>query len=163
MRLYEENTRQGYGELVRSDAYWRWLVGAGGSQRIYVAINGPDKFELDESLAPIVGYAATQEGRIVEIMNDAGHPEAAVQLLGRACSDAIEKDFVRVRLDGPPAQPLHQLLVRAGGTYNYHEADQGLVFMANIFKPRRFLKLLAPELGGEPGKPDCRVPASWAC
>ena len=117
MRLYEENTQHGYGNLVRSDAYWRWLVGRGGNQRIYVAINGPDKIELDESLTPIVGYAATREGRIVEIMSAADHPEASVQLLARACGDAIEKDFLRVRLDAPPEQPLHQLLVQAGGEY----------------------------------------------
>ena len=49
MRLYEENTGESFGSLVRSDAYWRWLVGRGGNQRIYVAIDGPDKFELDES------------------------------------------------------------------------------------------------------------------
>jgi hypothetical protein len=145
-RLYDENTWQGFGDLVRTDAYWRWLSGAGGSQRILVAINGPDNFELDESLAPIVGYAVTQEGRILEITHAANHFEAAIQLLGRACSDAIEKDFVRVRLDAPPAQPLHQLLVQAGGSRCYHEADKGLVFMANIFKPRRFLKLIAEDL-----------------
>ena len=58
-----------------------------------------DKFELDESLSPIVGYAATREGRIVEIMCSAEHPEASIQLLARACGDAIEKDFFRVRLD----------------------------------------------------------------
>lgn len=146
MRLYEENVRDGYGNLERSPAYWRWLVSRGGNQRIYVAINGPDKIELDESLTPIVGYAATREGRIVEIMHAADHPEASVQLLGRACGDAIEKDFLRVRLDAPPRHPLHQLLVEAGGEYGYHEAEQGMVFMANIFKPRRFLKLISRDL-----------------
>ena len=147
MRLYEENTQNGHGNLVRSDAYWRWLVGRGGNQRIYVAINGPDKLELDETWAPIVGYAATREGRIVEIMSSADHPEASVQLLARACGDAIEKDFLRVRLDAPPTEPLHQLVVQAGGEFGHHEADQGMVYMANIFKPRRFLKLICHDLG----------------
>ena len=37
-----------------------------------------------------------EEGRIVEIKCSTEHPEAAIQLLGRACGDAIEKDFLRV-------------------------------------------------------------------
>ncbi len=147
MRLYEENTQHSFGSLVRSDAYWRWLVGRKGNERIYVAINGPDKMELDGSLAPIVGYAATREGRIVEIMSASDHPQAAVQLLSRACGDAIEKDFLRMRLDAPPAQPLHQVVAHAGGTFSHHEADQGMVYMANIFKPHRFLKLIHHDLG----------------
>ncbi len=146
MRLYQENMQSGHGNLVRSDSYWRWLVGRGGNQRVYVAIDGPDKIELDESLAPIVGYAATREGRIVEIMSSADHPEASVQLLARACGDAIEKDFVRVRLDAPPEHPLHQLLLQAGGEFGHHEADHGVVFMANILKPHRFLGSISRDL-----------------
>ncbi len=146
MRLYNENMDHGHGNLVRSDAYWRWLVSRGGNQRIYVAIDGPDKIELDASLAPIVGYAATREGRIVEIMSSPDHPEASVQLLARACGDAIEKDFFHVRLDAPSEQPMHQLLIRAGGEHGYHEADQGMVFMASIFKPRRFLGVISRDL-----------------
>ena len=79
-RLYDENTFRGYGSLVRTDAYWRWLVGRGGNKQVYVAINGRDKFELDESLSPIVGYAAAREGRIVELMCSAD-TEASIQLL----------------------------------------------------------------------------------
>ena len=93
MRLYEENTHNGYGNLIRADAYWRWLVSRGGNQRIYVAINGPDKFQLDESLTPIVGYAATREGRIVEIMSTGDHHEASVQLLRAPAAMPSKKTF----------------------------------------------------------------------
>ncbi len=145
-RLYGQNMRNTYGALVRSDAYWRWLVGRGGNQQLYVAIDGPDKFELDDALQPIVGYAAARQGRIVELMYSPEHREAAVQLLQRACGDAIEKDFLRVRVDALPQEPLHQLLAEAGAEYRHHEADQGMVFMANIFKPRRFLKMIGSDL-----------------
>jgi hypothetical protein len=146
-RLYLENVQDAYGALERSESYWPWLVRRGGNERIYVAIDGPDKFELDESLAPIVGYAATREGRIVEIMCSSEHSEASIQLLARACGDAIERDFHRLRLDAPPMDPLHQLFVASGGNHCYHEADQGMVFMADLFKPRRFIKLLGRQLG----------------
>ncbi len=52
-----------------------------------------------------------------------------------------------MRIDAAPEEPLHRLLVQAGAEYRHHEADQGLVFMANIFKPRRFLKLIGRDLG----------------
>ena len=143
LRLYAENVCASHGPLKRTEAYWRWLVGRRGNERIYVAINGPDKIELDEALSPIVGYAATKEGRILEIMCSPEHPEASIQLLARACGDAIERDFHRMRVDAPPGDPLHQLLADAGGSRFHHEADQGLVFMADLFKPRRFLKLIA--------------------
>ncbi len=106
--------RSAYGPLVRSEAYWQWLVRRGGNERVYVAIDGPDRFELDESLSPIVGYAATREGRIVEMMCSREHPEASIQLLARVCGDAIERDFHRVQLDGPPDAPLHALFLAAG-------------------------------------------------
>jgi hypothetical protein len=142
-RLYNENTQHAYGPLVRTETYWQWLVRRGGNERIYVAIDGPDRFELDGALSPIVGYAATREGRILEMMCARAHPEASIQLLMRACGDAIERDFHRVRVDAPPGDPLHALLLAAGGSHCYHEADKGMVFMASLFKPRRFLKLVS--------------------
>ncbi|MGM0485705.1 MAG: GNAT family N-acetyltransferase, partial [Planctomycetota bacterium] len=127
MRLYEERTQAGYGSLVRPEAYWRWLLSRWGKQRIYIAIDGPDRLDMDQSLAPIVAYAAARDGRIVELMSSDAHPEAGVQLLARACQDAIEQDFCRVRLDAPPGEPLHPVMVRAGGEHQHAEADQGMV------------------------------------
>ncbi|MHB8971114.1 MAG: GNAT family N-acetyltransferase [Pirellulaceae bacterium] len=146
MRLYQENTQHAHGALVRSEAYWQWLVRRGGNERVYVAIHGPDRFELDESLSPIVAYAATREGRIVEMMCSPEHPEAALQLLARACGDAIERDFHHVRMDAPPESPFHPLFLAAGGTSSHHEAEKGLVFMANLFRPRRLLNLISRSL-----------------
>ena len=146
VRLFSERSAGAYGPLERSDAYWRWLAGRGGHEQVYVAIDGPDKLELDESLARIVGYATTREGRIVETVTSPDHPEASIQLLARTCGDAIERDFHVVRVDAPPGDPIHELLIQAGGQHFHHEADQGMVFMANILKPRRFLKVLARNL-----------------
>jgi hypothetical protein len=74
------------------------------------------------------------------------HPEAALQLLARACGDAIEQDIAHIQVDAPPDDPLHAVLRAAGGQYRHHEADNGMVFMANLFKPRAFLKLVSHEL-----------------
>lgn len=147
MRLYNDNTQLAYGAIERSEPYWRWLIRRSGHQRVYVAIDGPDKLELNESLAPIVGYAAIRNGRIVEMMCAPDHPEASIQLLARACGDAMEQDDHRMRIDAPPGHVLHDVCVAADGEHRHHEADQGMVFMADLLRPRRFLTLLSHELG----------------
>ena len=146
VRLYEENAAKSFGPLYRSEAYWLWLIGRRGYDRIYVAIDGPDKLELDEALAPIVGYAVMKEGRIVEIMTSQRRTEAGAQLLARASGDAIERDCRPVCLEAPPSEPLHELLVKAGGERRYHEAVNGEVFLVKLFDPLRFLSLLRPQL-----------------
>jgi predicted acetyltransferase len=146
MRLYAQATRNAYGPLERNAAYWRWLISRGGQEHFYVAIDGPDKLDLDESVSRIVGYAAAKEGRILELVAAPDHPDASIQLLARACGDAIEHDFHHVRLDAPPDDPLHQLLQQSGGKRYHHESDHGVVFMTAIFKTRRLLKALARPL-----------------
>lgn len=145
-RLYAENTLRSFGPLVRGDAYWRWLISRHGYDRIYVAIHGPDKFDLDDSLSSMVGYAAMKDGRIVELMTSEGHPDAGAQLLARACGDAIERDYHHVRLDAAPNDPLHQTISMAGGEHRCHEADNGDAFMVKVFDPLAFLQILCEQL-----------------
>ncbi len=146
MRLYTENTRHSYGPLVRNDAYWRWLISRRAYDRIYVAIDGPDKIELDDALTPIVGYAVMKNERILELMTAPQCPRAGPQLLARACADAIERDLNYVRLDAAPDDPRHAVFADAGGKQTYHEAEAGEVFMVKVFDPQAFLEMLAGEM-----------------
>jgi predicted N-acetyltransferase YhbS len=139
-RLYDENMRLTYGPIVRSEAYWRWLVSRHGYERIYVAIEGPDKLDLDDLLEPIVGYAGMKEGRIVEMMTSPTRPDAAVQLLARACGDAIERDHHEVQIDGASGNPLHQVFSLAGGNYVSREMVGGDTIMVKLFDPLGFLE-----------------------
>ena len=91
-------------------------------------------------------------------MHSAEHPEAAVQLLTRACSDAIEKDYLQVRLDAPPVHPLHPLIVQSSGKFANHEADQGLAFMTNLLNPRRFFQLMGPAMAKRVHQADLTQP-----
>ena len=143
-RLYEENTVGTYGPLVRNEAYWRWLISRHGYDSIYVAIDGPDKLELDEELKPIVGYAVVKDGRILELMTSAEYPQAAAQLMERACGDAIERDHHPVRLDAPRDHPLHQMLVKAGGHFHGGLASHNMVWMVKLLEPLKLLRRLAP-------------------
>lgn len=146
MALYERNQLQSFGACQRSEAYWRWLVSRKGFDQIYVAFEGPDRWELDGSGAPIVGYVVTQEDRILELMTDPAHPSAAEQLLARACGDAIERDCHSITLHAPPGGRLFELFEKSGGVMSRGEVFQGEVFMAKLFDPLHFLRSLGGEL-----------------
>jgi predicted acetyltransferase len=138
-RLYSQRIQDSFGSLARSDAYWQWLVSRRAYDSIYVAIEGPDKLELNDALTPIVGYAVMREGRIVELVTAPHHEDAAAQLLSRACGDAIERDLHHVRLDATPDEPLHRILAEAGGRYCCDESDNGEVTMVKLFDPMQLL------------------------
>jgi hypothetical protein len=121
-------------------------VGRKAYDSLLVALDGPDKLELEETIAPIVGYAVLRQERVIELLTAPDHPSANQQLLARACGDAIEHDRQDVVLSAPPNHGLHGLVVAAGGMCHHQEADQNEVFMIKIIDPLRFLALLAPEL-----------------
>ncbi len=146
MRIYLQNTERAYGPLERTEAYWRWLVGRKAYDSLLVALDGPDKLELEETIAPIVGYAVLRQERVIELMTAPGHPTVAYQLLARACGDAIEHDRQDFALHALPSHPLHRLICDAGGQLHNQEAEYGEVFMVKIVNPTKFLALVSPEL-----------------
>ncbi len=129
MRIYSQNTAGAFGPLVRSEPYWRWLISRKAFDHIIVAIAGPDKLELDEASAPIVGYAVVRQQRVVELLTDPAYPHAGPQLLARACSDAIERDQQEIDLEAPPSDPLHDFVAAADGEFCHREMDDQDVFM----------------------------------
>jgi len=145
MRIYEQNTQGRFGPLVRSEVYWWWLMARKGYDSIYVAIDGPDSLGLEGVNSPIIGYAATKAGRIVELLTAPQHPEAAIQLLARASADAIERDEHRVRYEAPPDDPLHALLQAAGGRACDAELDSGPTCVARWLQPELLVARLCAE------------------
>jgi len=146
MRIYAENTHHVFGPVVRNDSYWRWLINRRGYDRIYIAIDGPDKIELNDTLTPIVGYAVVKAERIVEVMTTGDCPRVGEQLLARACRDAIEHDMHYVRLDAAPNDPLHRVFKAAGGKQHYHESEAGEVWMVKVFDPLALLETICGEV-----------------
>jgi len=146
MRLYEEGCQTSYGSLVRSDAYWRWLSSRRAYDRIYVAIDGPDKIDLDKVSESIVGYAVMNRERIVELQVDQDHPTAARQLISRACGDAIERDFHTVRLDAPADHPMHDVFRNSAGKFFDDEIGGEQTELVKLFDPTGFLRRLCREL-----------------
>jgi GNAT superfamily N-acetyltransferase len=146
LRTYQQNTTATHGPLERSEAYWRWLIGRKAFDSLLVAIDGRDRLELDEETAPIVGYAALHQGRVVELLTTPGHPTADYQLLARACAESVERDRRGLVVHAPPEHPLHALVVDAGGSFCNAEADHGEVFMMKIVEPMKLFAAISPEL-----------------
>lgn len=146
MRLYSRNQSRAYGGYERSEAYWRWLISRKDFDQIYVALEGPDKFELDIAGAPIVGYAIVKEDRVLELMTEGDHHAAAEQLLARACSEAIERDCHSIALHAPPGDRLFEVFRNAGGALCQSEVHHGEVFMAKLLDPSGLLRTLCSEL-----------------
>jgi len=161
-RLYEEGTRGQFGSLVRSRAYWRWLVARQACDRIYIAIEGSPKLELDDTLSPVVGYAFAKEGRIVELVTSERRSDTDRRLLARICGDAIENDVHEIRLDAPCHHPLHQTIVAAGGVSRCSEDESGLVFMVKPLATERLFSLLGAELQKRAAEGRLAVPCEVA-
>jgi hypothetical protein len=146
MSLYARATLGSIGPFERSEAYWRWLVSRKAFDQVLIAIDGPDKLELDGAGSPIVGYAVTSGKTIVELVVDPEHPTAAEQLLARACGEAIERDDHAMLLHAPPGEKLFGVFQAAGGMLHQTEAHQGEVFMVKLLDPTGLLRLLLGEL-----------------
>ncbi|MGC4001797.1 MAG: GNAT family N-acetyltransferase [Pirellulales bacterium] len=82
MRMYDRFTADTHGAVVRSEDDWRWLLSRKAFDHILVAIHGRDRFDLEDTRAPLVGYAVMRGQRIVEFVVDPNYPTAAEQLLG---------------------------------------------------------------------------------
>ena len=145
LRIYAQNTQTAHGPLERTEAYWRWLIGRRAFDSLLVALDGPDKLELEEMLAPIVGYAVLRQEQVVELCTAPGHAAAGYQLLARACAEAIERDRQDLKLFAPAGNYLHRVVCNAGGTLHHQEGAGGEAFMMRILKPVEFLQRLAPE------------------
>lgn len=144
VRLYDAASRKQTGWPVRSEEYWDWLLARGACDRIYVASSSADSANLATLPDSIVGYACVRQSRIVELITAERRSDAAEQLLIRICADAREQDGWAMRLDAPPADPLHDVMVAAGGKRGRAENASDEHFMAKVFDPFAVLRELLP-------------------
>ncbi len=146
------------GLFARSEPYWHWLISRRGFDRIYVAIDGPDRFRFDERRSPMVGYAVTKDERILELMTQPNHEEAGIQLLTRVCGDAIEQDFHELRLDAPPQTALHQVFTQCGGETHYGTTDHGHVLMVKLLNSQALLNQTSESVRRRIAQAQCDLP-----
>lgn len=145
-RLYSANTAGILGPPVRDDNYWRWLIDRRGYDRIYVAIEGQDRLDLNDPGAPIMAYACMRRGHILEIMVADDSPRVTAELLKRACGDATERDLHHLRIDAPPGRSVHAILANARDHSLSRDSGGGAVVLASVLDVREFLQQCGEEL-----------------
>ena len=162
-RVYQQMSTNMWGSLQRSLENWQWLVGRKAHDQILIAIehnsetsdedpavSTPDQGDqartTDLADLPIVGYAVVRDSCIVEMLTLPGHASVRAQLLSQACRDAIDRDHHFVSLHTPAADPMHELLVTAGGSWIADSAASGGRWMLKLLAPDRWIERLYPVL-----------------
>ena len=73
-----------------------------------------------------------------------GYAAVRLSLVARACRDAIDRDLHFVSLHTPPTDPLHEVLVTAGGSWQPGPV-QG-PWMCKLLSPEKWVERLYPQL-----------------
>ena len=135
IHIYDQTAPGGWGARCRSEAYWQWLVDGTAQDQLLLACqplkasadvanhaakssesNAPHKQrEPRDSVEQVAAYAVVRGGCIVELAALPASSRARVHLLARACRDALDRGLRGITLYTPAADPLHELLVTAGG------------------------------------------------
>ena len=134
-----------WGALFRSEPYWRWLVGGKAHTDLILAVEGADEWHELDAPSRIVGYAVTQGSHILELCCLPEYARAAPRLLVRACQDAIERDHHTLSLHMPASDPLHELVVLAGGGWRSNSRTGGTL-LVKLLDPPRWIEGLYPVL-----------------
>lgn len=137
MALYEAQFRDVTGAVVRSEDYWRWLIGRRYAHVVWVACQGE----------AVRGYAFVKDHRVLEIAADPAHPQALRALLGRVRAEALERAYPEVIVSAPMGHPALDACRAGGGRIFDHEAADGSVSMYHVPDVGRFLRAILPELG----------------
>ncbi len=131
-----------WGPLLRSELGWQWLIGRKAQDQILLAVEdraaGGNDLPPDDvhACGKVVGYAVVRGSCIIEMATLEEFAAAQTQLLARACQDAMDRDHNSISLFTPASDPLHELLVTAGGQW---------ISDAGAGRARWMAKLLAPE------------------
>jgi predicted acetyltransferase len=136
MGHYEAQYAHTTGTVVRSEEYWRWMIGRKYAHVIWVAC-------LGES---VKGYAFVKDHKVLEIAYDATQPQALKALLGRVRAEALERAYPEVTVYAPSDHPVIDVMRGASGRIVDQDAYEGTYSMYHIPDPGRFLKAILPEL-----------------
>jgi GNAT superfamily N-acetyltransferase len=136
MGLYDLNYGTTTGSVVRSEDYWRWIIGRRYAHVIWVACQGD----------AVRGYAFVKDHKVLEIATDPAYPHALRALLGRVRAEALERAYPEVVLHAPVDHPAMDAIRQASGRVIDVEEWEGATSMYHIPDPDRFLRLVLPEL-----------------
>jgi hypothetical protein len=135
-----------WGALYRAEAYWQWLVGRNAHSDLIVAVDGEDDWEEPETPSRIVGYVVMHGAHVLELFCLPEFARTAPRLLVRACQDAIELDHHALALYTPASDPLHELVVTAGGSWCASDHRAGAAQLVKLLDPARWIEAIYPLL-----------------
>jgi predicted acetyltransferase len=164
LKVYQQLSTNMWGTLQRSLESWQWLVGRKAHDQILLAIDNSTAASSAPSATDlanqpnVVGYAIVRDSCIVELLTLPEYSAARSMLLVQACRDAIDRDHHFVSLHTPTADPLHELLVTAGGSWITDSADAGGQWMLKLLAPDRWIERLYPVLHERAREADIRRP-----
>lgn len=136
MSLYDRQYATTNGSIVRSEDYWRWMIGRRYAHVIWVACQGET----------VRGYAFVKDHRILEIATDPAHPHALKALLGRIRAEALERAYPQVLVHAPLDHPVIEAFRQASGKVIDQEDWEGSTSMYHIPSLEKFLAAALPEL-----------------
>lgn len=135
MSLYELQYANTTGTIIRSEDYWRWIIGRRYAHVIWVACQGET----------VRGYAFVKDHKILELAHDPAHPQALKALLGRVRAEALERAYPEVIVHAPPEHPVMEAFHSSGRVIDQDEYE-GSCSMYHIPDIGRFLTAILPEL-----------------
>lgn len=150
-QFFAQLAPHGWGVLLRSPEAWRWLAGRKVHDAILLAVSPrttgyvpalaeAPQSELAAANEQLVGYAVLRDSEVIEMYVDPDCPAASTALLTRACRDAIDRGHHYISLHTPADDPLHELIVTAGGNWASQPAH-GL-WLARLIAPDRWVERL---------------------
>jgi predicted N-acetyltransferase YhbS len=136
MGLYDVQYATTAGSVVRSEDYWRWIIGRRYAHVIWVACQGET----------VRGYAFVKDHRILELAHHPAHPHALKALLGRIRAEALERAYPEVIVHAPIDHPVLDAFRAASGKIIDQDEYDGTSSMYHIPNIDRFLEAILPEL-----------------
>ena len=136
MALYDGQYARTTGSVVRSEEYWRWIIGRRYAHVIWVACQGE----------AVRGYAFIKDHKILELAYDPAYPQAMRILLGRVRAEALERAYPEVTIYAPSNHPVMDVIRSSNGRIIDQESYDGTVSMYHIPDLGRFLQAILPEL-----------------
>lgn len=135
MTLYDNQYSQTTGSIVRTEEYWRWMIGRRYAHVIWVACLGER----------VCGYAFVKDHKILEIAFDPEYPTSLKALLGRVRAEALERAYPEVVIHAPGDHPVMAAVEDAQGRILDQQDWDGSTPMYRVIDPEGLLKALAPE------------------
>lgn len=136
MGLYDAQFGHTTGSVIRSEDYWRWIIGRKYAHVIWVACQGET----------VRGYAFVKDHRVLEIATSPSHPYALKVLLGRVRAESLERAYPEVVIHAPVDHPAMKLVRSGGGRIVDQEEWEGTSSMYHVPDADRFLNAILPEL-----------------